>query len=141
MKCFEILVKDHITSTLPDPLQFAYRPNRSTDDAFAITLHTVLNHLDKRNTYVRMLFINYSSAFNTIVPSKLITKLGALGPGLPDGPTQGDEGRQQHLCCTDPQPVLACSHMMAWPCSSPIQSSINRLQGGVEDIGGVVPGK
>jgi hypothetical protein len=26
-----------------------------------------------------MLFIDYSSAFNTIVPSKLITKLGNLG--------------------------------------------------------------
>jgi hypothetical protein len=41
MKCFERLVKDHITSTLPDtldPLQFAYRCNRSTDDAIAITL-------------------------------------------------------------------------------------------------------
>ena len=41
MKCFERLVKDHITSTLLatlDPLQFAYRPNRSTDDAIAITL-------------------------------------------------------------------------------------------------------
>jgi hypothetical protein len=59
MKCFERLVKDHITSTLPDtldPLQFAYRPNRSTDDTIAITLHTALTHLDKRNTYVRMLF-------------------------------------------------------------------------------------
>ena len=76
MKCFEILVKEHITSTLPDtldPLQFAYCPNRSTDDA--ITLHTALTHLDKRNTYVRMLFINYSLAFNTIVPSKLVIKL------------------------------------------------------------------
>ena len=37
-------------------------------------------HLDKRNTFVRMLFIDYSSAFNTIVPSKLITKLRT--PGL-----------------------------------------------------------
>jgi hypothetical protein len=57
MKCFERLVKDHITSTLPDildPLPFAYRPNRSTNDAIAITLHTALTHLDKRNTYVRM---------------------------------------------------------------------------------------
>jgi hypothetical protein len=36
-------------------------------------------NLDKRNTYVRMLFIDYSSAFNTIVPSKLIIKLEALG--------------------------------------------------------------
>jgi gmma-aminobutyric acid receptor subunit gamma/cGMP-dependent protein kinase 2 len=42
-------------------------------------LHTALSHLDKRNTYVRMLFIYYSSAFNTIVASKLITKLRILG--------------------------------------------------------------
>ncbi|KAM9545536.1 uncharacterized protein ACWYII_036358 isoform 1-T3 [Salvelinus alpinus] len=41
--------------------------------------HTALSHLDKSNTYVRMLFIDYSSAFNTIVPSKLITKLRTLG--------------------------------------------------------------
>ena len=82
MKCFDRLVKDHITSTLPDtldPFQFAYRPKRSTDDAIAITLHTALSHLAKRNTYVRILFIGYSSAFNTIVPSKLIIKLETLG--------------------------------------------------------------
>ena len=34
-----------------------------------------LSHLDKRN----MLLIDYSSVFNTIVPSKLITKLRNLG--------------------------------------------------------------
>ena len=80
MKCFERLVKDHVTSTLSDTLeqlQFAYRPNMSTDDA--ITLHTDLIHLDKRNTYVRKLFIDYSSAFKTIVPSKLIIKFETLG--------------------------------------------------------------
>ena len=43
------------------------------------TLHTALSHLDKRNTYVRMLFIDYSSAFNTMVPSKLVIKLETLG--------------------------------------------------------------
>ena len=42
-------------------------------------MHTALSHLDKRNTYVRILCIDYSSAFNTIVPSKLIIKLEALG--------------------------------------------------------------
>jgi hypothetical protein len=42
-------------------------------------LHTALSHLDKRNTYVRMLLIDYNSAFNTIVPSQLITKLRTLG--------------------------------------------------------------
>ncbi|KAI3351496.1 hypothetical protein L3Q82_020345, partial [Scortum barcoo] len=52
---------------------------RSTEDAIALTLHTALSHLDQRDTYVRMLFIDYSSAFNTIVPSKLITKLRDLG--------------------------------------------------------------
>ena len=63
IKCFERLVDDHITSTLPDtldPLQFAHRPNRSTDKPIAIALQTALSHLDKRNTYVRMWFIDYS---------------------------------------------------------------------------------
>ena len=49
------------------------------DDAISIALHTALSQLDKRNTYVRMLFIDYSSTFNTIVPTKLITKLRTLG--------------------------------------------------------------
>ena len=40
---------------------------------------TALSHLDKSKTYVRMLFIDIS-AFNTIVPSKLINKLRTLGP-------------------------------------------------------------
>ena len=72
----------HINSTIPatlDPLQFAYRPNKSIDDSISIALHTALTHLDKRNTYVRMRFLDYSSAFNTIVPSKLGTKLWTLG--------------------------------------------------------------
>jgi hypothetical protein len=82
MKCFERRVMAHINTIIPDflnPLQFAYRPNRSTDDSIFIALHTALSHLDKRNTYVRMLFIGYSLVFNTIVPSKLITKLRILG--------------------------------------------------------------
>ena len=72
----------HITTIIPetlDPLQFAYRPNRSTDDAISIALHTVVSPLDKTRPYVGMLFIDYSSAFNTIEPSKLINKLRTLG--------------------------------------------------------------
>ncbi len=41
MKCFERLVMQKIKNSLPntlDPLQFAYRPNRSTDDAISSTL-------------------------------------------------------------------------------------------------------
>jgi hypothetical protein len=81
MKCFERLVMAHINSIVLDtldPLQFAYRPNKSTDDTISIALHNALSHLDKRKTYMRMLFIDYSSAFNKIVPTKLITKLWTL---------------------------------------------------------------
>jgi hypothetical protein len=62
-----------------DPLQFAYSSNRSTEDAISIAIHTDVTHWDNRNTYVRMLFIDYSLAFNTIVPSMLNTKLRDLG--------------------------------------------------------------
>jgi hypothetical protein len=81
MKCFERLVMAHINTIILntlEPLQFAYRPNRSTDDAISIALHTALSHLDKKKTCERILFNYYSSAFNTIVPSKLITKLRIL---------------------------------------------------------------
>uniref|UniRef100_A0A669B7J5 Reverse transcriptase domain-containing protein n=1 Tax=Oreochromis niloticus TaxID=8128 RepID=A0A669B7J5_ORENI len=83
MKVFERLLKNIISSSIPDttdPLQFAYRPNRSTEDAIAHVLHTTLSHVDKKQgNYVRMLFVDYSSAFNTIVPSRLFTKLRDLG--------------------------------------------------------------
>ncbi|KAI4879014.1 hypothetical protein NFI96_008915 [Prochilodus magdalenae] len=82
MKCFERLVMRHIKTLLPpslDPLQVAYCPNRSTDDAISTTLHLALSHLDNRDTYVRMLFIDFSAAFNTIIPQHLIRKLNLLG--------------------------------------------------------------
>jgi hypothetical protein len=43
-----------------DPLQFSYHPNRSIDNAISVALHTALTHLEKSNTYVGMLFIDYS---------------------------------------------------------------------------------
>ncbi|KAK3539910.1 hypothetical protein QTP70_019555 [Hemibagrus guttatus] len=82
MKCFERLVMRHIKTQLPpslDPLQFVYRPNHSTDDAITTTLHLSLTHLENKDTYVRMLFIDFSSAFNTIIPQHLIEKLSLLG--------------------------------------------------------------
>ena len=78
-KCFERLVLAHLKTSLPptlDPYQFTYSQNRNTEDAIFTVLHS---HLDNGNIYVRMLFIDYSSAFNTIIPSKLNTKLSDLG--------------------------------------------------------------
>ncbi len=55
-------------------------PNRSTDDAISQVLHSSLTHIDSKNgNYVRLLFIDYSSAFNTTVPTKLAVKLSDLG--------------------------------------------------------------
>ena len=78
MKCFEKLVLRFINSLLPpqlDSFQFAYRPKRSIDDAISINTHEILNHLENNHTYARVLFIDYSSAFNTIIPCKLYKKL------------------------------------------------------------------
>ncbi|KAI2645561.1 RNA-directed DNA polymerase from mobile element jockey [Labeo rohita] len=58
-----------------DPLQFAYRANRSVDDAVNMGLHFILQHLDKSGTYVRILFVDFSLAFNTIIPNLLLPKL------------------------------------------------------------------
>ncbi|MCI4378698.1 hypothetical protein PGIGA_G00218730 [Pangasianodon gigas] len=82
MKCFERIVMTHIKRTIPatlDPFQFAYRQNRSTDDAVNDAIQTALTHLEGKDTYVRMLFIDYSSAFNTVIPHRLSKKLLALG--------------------------------------------------------------
>ncbi|KAK0141960.1 RNA-directed DNA polymerase from mobile element jockey [Merluccius polli] len=81
MKCFERLVMRHIKNCLPanlDPLQFAYRTNRSTEDAIATTLHLTLSHLERKNTYARILLIDFSSAFNTLIPQQLVEKLKML---------------------------------------------------------------
>eukprot|EP00061_Rhincodon_typus_P009646 g33302.t1 len=72
----------YINSSLPacpDPLQFAYRRNRSTEDAISRALHSSLEHLDKKDTYIRLLLVDYSSAFNTIIPSRLIANLHVIG--------------------------------------------------------------
>ena len=81
-KCMERLVIKHIKAAIPpshDAHQFAYRENRSTEDAIAIVLHTLLEHLEHKNTYARLLFVDYSSAFNTIRPFKLRHTLHRLG--------------------------------------------------------------
>ncbi len=81
MKSLERLVlanlKD-ITRPLLDPLQFAYRANRNVDDAVNIGLHYILQHLDKPGNYARILFVDFSSAFNAIMPYLLSDKLTQL---------------------------------------------------------------
>src|SRR4029434_110081 len=67
---------------LLDPLQFAYRANRSVDDAVNMALHFILQHLDSAGTYARILFVDFSYAFNTIMRALLQDKLSQLS--VPD---------------------------------------------------------
>jgi hypothetical protein len=60
---------------LQDPWQFAYKDGVGVDDAQLTLTHTIQNHLDKPSTYVRTLYIDFSSAFNTISPLILARKL------------------------------------------------------------------
>ncbi len=77
-KCFERALLPKITThTQPvmDKLQFAYQANRSTDDAIITLIHEIGQYLDGYSSYARSLFIDYSSAFNTMQPHILISRL------------------------------------------------------------------
>ena len=69
MKSFESLVLSRLRDIagplldpLLDPLQFAYRANRSVDDLVNVTLPYILHHLDSPGIYARMLLL--STAWN-----------------------------------------------------------------------------
>ena len=74
------LVKDYI-----DPLQFAYRRHRSTDNTVLYVLENTYSHLEHKHTYrererergnfVRLMFFDFFSAFDTIQPHFLVRKL------------------------------------------------------------------
>ena len=71
MKCFEKIVSQHLltfTSQQQDTFQFAYKSHRGVDDAILTLLHKAFLHLDKPGSFSRVLFIDFSSAFNTIQP-------------------------------------------------------------------------
>uniref|UniRef100_A0A2D4HCV7 Reverse transcriptase domain-containing protein n=1 Tax=Micrurus lemniscatus lemniscatus TaxID=129467 RepID=A0A2D4HCV7_MICLE len=51
-----------------------------------MALHVALDHLEHSGSYVSILFVDYSSAFNTIIPDILIKKLLEMG-------------LSSHICC------------------------------------------
>ena len=64
------------TSHHLDDNQFAYKENSGTEDAICTLIHTILQHADKNsNHYARCLFLDISSAFNTIQPHVLLEVL------------------------------------------------------------------
>lgn len=102
MKSLELLVLFHlkpITAPHLDPLQFAYRANHSVDDAINLGLHYALDHLDSPGSYVRMLFVDFSATFNTILPERLRGKMSLIGvePSICRWIMDFLSNRQQHV--------------------------------------------
>ena len=82
MKTMERIVLTHLrhlVNSEMDPLQFAYRPGIGVDDAVIYLLHRSLSHLESTGCSVRVMFSDFSSAFNTIQPSLLRGKLEGAG--------------------------------------------------------------
>ena len=77
-KCLERLVCDHLIGSLAgrlDPLQFAYKTKRGVEDATVTLLDLCCRHLDKPRTFIRILMMDFSSAFNTIQSHLLLKRL------------------------------------------------------------------
>ena len=52
---------------LLDPLQFHYKSKRNVEYATLSMLNGILEHLERPGSYARILFVDFSSAFSTIV--------------------------------------------------------------------------
>ena len=81
MKCLERLVLNIMLPVVGPQLdanQFAYKAKRGTEDAVACLLHPLLQHLESSSNFARLLFIDFSSAFNTIQRHQMIRKLHHL---------------------------------------------------------------
>lgn len=70
---------DHIQSHLPanmDPLQFAYRANQFTEDT--VDMVSDSSGRQRHPQYIRVLLVDFSSAFNAILPQQLVEKAQLL---------------------------------------------------------------
>lgn len=83
-KLLEKVVKSHIMeNTELDKFQFAYQPNRSTQDAVLCLVTTISEFIDKKPEHIaRSLFLDFSSAFNTINVEILMERLVHLHPDI-----------------------------------------------------------
>ena len=103
MECFERIIMSHLLPLIKpilDPHQFAYRANRSVDDATLTLVHHLCQHLDTGGHHARVLMVDFSSAFNTIQPHLMMQKLMsmALNPNIILWVQQFLTGRLQRVC-------------------------------------------
>ena len=61
-----------------DPLKFVYKDKCGTDDAVNTLVPLIHKHLDHPQANARVLFVDFSSAFNTIQPFVLLEQMKAM---------------------------------------------------------------
>lgn len=78
LNIFQRLVRSEImrtTECLLDQMQFTYRSKTGVEDATVTLIHSLVKHLEKKGSHVGLLFVDSSSAFNTIRPHVLVHRL------------------------------------------------------------------
>ena len=81
MNTLEKIVKSLILSAVEpmlDPLQFVHRAERSVEDTKLFLLDKLYKHLEQPQSHARILFADFSLAFNTMQPHTLAQKLIAI---------------------------------------------------------------
>ena len=115
MKTMERIILRHLrplVGTQLDTLQFAYQPGIRVDNAVIYLLHRSLLHLEDSGSTVRVIFFDFSSAFNTIQPSLLRVKMESVGVDqhlaalTTDYLTNRPQYVRLHQCVSD---VVLCS--------------------------------
>lgn len=71
MKTFERLVLHQVRIQLNVSLQFTYQQHIGVEDLIIFLTHKALSHLERQGSTGRVMFFNFSSAFNTIQPCLL----------------------------------------------------------------------
>ncbi|KAG1673585.1 Anoctamin-7 [Nymphon striatum] len=75
LKLLEHYLKQFVNVLVSDQLdsnQFAYKEHRGTQDAIALLINQTQCFLDEKDTIVRILFLDFSSAFNTVSRQELL---------------------------------------------------------------------
>lgn len=74
--CMQKLIVPQITQAIDqygDSNQFAYRKGLSCTDAVLSLIHNIVTGLNNKDTTIsKVLFLDFSSAFNTVLPNRLI---------------------------------------------------------------------
>ncbi len=108
------------------------RLKRSVDDAVNMGLHYVLQHLNRPGPYMRIMFVDFSSAFNTIIPNLLLPKLTHLSipiyicqwiNRLPDRKAAASEAGKIHIQHPCDQPWSSSGLCSLPNCSSSLYTN------------------